>query len=218
MRQFSDQDNFIYLAFALVFLLFAVSVADLFARGIAQRLVVAATVVTLGVSVFSIKSKRFWFNTGLGFTFAILVVALLGIFAELAGLQYFHLLIMLVFFVLSAWQAAKQVLFSGAIDGNKIIGSICIYLLLGLIWAMLYLLLTAAVPGAFNGLDSVAWYQNFSNAVYFSFVSLASLGYGEITPQFPIARFLAYMEAVTGQFYMAILVASLIGIRISGKK
>ena len=219
MQKPSPQDNFIFLVIALVLLLFAVSVADLFSRGLAQRLVVAATVMTLAVSVLSIKSRKHWFHTGIGFTLAIIVVAITGIFVDqLAGLHYLHLLIMLAFFVFVAYQAARQVLFSGTIDRNKIVGSICIYLLLGLIWSMFYLLIGEAVPGAFNGIEQAPWYENFSKTVYFSFVTLASLGYGEITPVFPVARFLAYMEAITGQFYIAILVASLIGIRISGDK
>jgi hypothetical protein len=218
MHKLSSQDNFIFLAIALVFLLLGVSIAELFSGGLAQRIVIAATVMTLAVSVLSIKKQRLWFRTGLGFTVAIIGVAVAGIFVELAGLHYLHLSIMLAFFIFTAYQAARQVLFSGSIDGNKIIGSICIYLLLGLIWAILYLLIAEAVPGAFNGIDSIVWYKNFSKIVYFSFVSLASLGYGEITPVFPIARFLAYMEAIIGQFYMAILVASLIGIRITGRK
>jgi len=59
------------------------------------------------------------------------------------------------------------------------------------------------------------WYDNFADVAYFSFVTLTTLGYGDISPIVPIARFLVYMEAIVGVFYMAILVASLIGIRIS---
>lgn len=214
----TQQDNFIFLAVALILLLFAISAAELFSTGLAQRLVIAATVVSLAISVLSIKQKRRWFHTGIGFTLAIISVAVAGIFVEMAGLRVLHLLIMLAFFIFVAIQAARQVLFSGYVDRNKIVGSICIYLLLGLIWTILYLLIAEAVPHAFNGIEDGIWYKNFSKTVYFSFVTLASLGYGEITPVFPIARFLAYMEAVTGQFYIAILVASLIGTRISKEK
>ena len=218
MKHVSEQDNFIFLAVALVFLLFGISISELFPRGIGQRLVMAATVMTLAVSVLSIKKKRLWFHTGIGFTVAIFIIAIAGGVFELAGLNFLHLLTMLLFFIFAAWQAARQVLFSGAIDSNKIIGSICIYLLLGLIWSILYLLITEFSPGAISGFDFTVWYKNFPSAVYFSFVSLASLGYGEITPVNPVARFLAYLEAVAGQFYMAILVASLIGTKISARK
>jgi voltage-gated potassium channel Kch len=71
------------------------------------------------------------------------------------------------------------------------------------------------MPGAFNGLEQVIWYENFADVAYYSFVTLTTLGYGDISPVIPIARFLVYMEAIVGVFYMAILVASLIGIRTS---
>ena len=90
--------------------------------------------------------------------------------------------------------------------------------LLGLIWAMLYLFIAETIPGAFNSLPQVPWLDNFANAVYFSFVTITTLGYGDISPALPLPRFLVYMEAIVGVFYMAILVASLIGIRISDRE
>ena len=51
----------------------------------------------------------------------------------------------------------------------------------------------------------------------YSFVTLTTLGYGDISPVLPLARFLVYMEAIVGVFYMAILVASLIGVRLSDR-
>ncbi len=94
-------------------------------------------------------------------------------------------------------------------------GAVCVYLLMGLIWALLYLLIAQTIPGAFSGLEQLNWYENFSAVAYYSFVTLTTLGYGDITPVAPLARFLAYMEAVAGVFYMAILVASLIGVAIN---
>lgn len=59
------------------------------------------------------------------------------------------------------------------------------------------------------------WFELMPNYIYFSFVTLTTLGYGEITPTLPITRFLVYSEAIIGQFYMAILVASLVGTHLS---
>ena len=123
--------------------------------------------------------------------------------------------ILFVFYVGAIYLARRQVLFSGVVDANKIVGAIGIYLLMGLIWALMYLFLAQAIPGAFNGLEQLVWYDNFANVAYYSFVTLTTLGYGDISPVTPIARFLVYMEAVVGVFYMAILVASLIGVSIS---
>jgi hypothetical protein len=50
---------------------------------------------------------------------------------------------------------------------------------------------------------------------YFSFVTLATVGYGDVTPTTPLARTLAWVEAITGQFYLAILVAGLVGFKVA---
>ena len=131
-------------------------------------------------------------------------------------LAKFQLFMTFLFLALTTWQAWSQVMFTGRVDHNKIVGAVCIYLLMGLLWAFAYLITDAFLPGSFNGLASKQWQENTDNMVYYSFVTLTTLGYGDVLPEQPIAQFLAYMEAVTGVFYMAILVASLIGIRLSG--
>ena len=107
-------------------------------------------------------------------------------------------------------------MFTGIVDRNKIVGSICIYLLMGMLWAFAYLIVEAFLPGSMKGLEQDLWQENTSALIYYSIVTLTTLGYGDISPAQPITQFLAYMEAVTGVFYMAILVASLIGIRLAG--
>ena len=111
--------------------------------------------------------------------------------------------------------AVKQALFAGEITSNSIIGSICIFLLLGLIWTMLYLLVAEFIPDAFAGVEPFNWKQNLPDYIYFSFVTLTTLGFGDMLPISPLARFLVYMEAVTGVFYMAIVVSSLVGAKMA---
>jgi voltage-gated potassium channel len=59
------------------------------------------------------------------------------------------------------------------------------------------------------------WFTLFPDFIYFSFVTITTLGFGDISPTLPVARFLVYLEAIIGQFYLAILVASLVGSRLS---
>ncbi|GMR05893.1 MAG: potassium channel family protein [Gammaproteobacteria bacterium] len=218
MKQISEQNNFVYLLVALVFFLLLGAIVEQLQLSFGQRLVQSSTVVVIAIGVWSFRAtkRRYW--TGLGLLAAITVVVIIGLILESAGLNYIHLLLLLAFFIWATWLAARQVLFTGIIDGHKIIGAICIYLLLGLIWALMYLLIAEAVPEALNGLQQAPWYENFSALSYFSFVTLTTLGYGDISPASPIAQFLAYMEAVVGIFYTAILVASLIGARMSVRK
>ena len=86
----------------------------------------------------------------------------------------------------------------------------CVYLLLGVVWQDFYVLLDIVVPGSFN--SSLLTEKDF---LYFSFITLSTLGYGDITPVIGPARALAYTEALIGQLYLTILVARLVGLYIA---
>ena len=217
MQPLSEKNNLVYLAVALVLLLFTGAIVEFIPGDIGPRIVQAAMVVTLFSSAWSQRGNRSRFVVNIVFMLAVLLLVVVGAILDMAGFSYAHLFLMLCFFIWVTWQVARQVLFTGAVDGNKIVGSICIYILLGLIWAMLYLIIAEAVPGSFNGVPQAPWLENFSTAVYFSFVTITTLGYGDISPVLPLARFLVLMEAIVGVFYMAILVASLIGVRMSDR-
>ncbi len=169
----------------------------------------------IAISLKSIKTKRTWKWT---------VYALITIFILFTGLSkffthqfyiYFILITLLIFFIGSFLTAVKQVLFVGDIDANKIIGSLSLYILLGLIWTIIYLLILAMDPQAFSGIEIVNWQQGFARVAYYSFVTLTTLGYGDVLPTNHIAEFFVYMEAIIGVFYMAIIVSSLISLRLS---
>ena len=89
------------------------AVLNQLASDVGEDLVGAATVVTLVIGIWSIKTKRRWFRAGVGFVVAILIVAVLISVMERVGLHYLQLLILLGFFILMAWLAARQVLFTG---------------------------------------------------------------------------------------------------------
>lgn len=138
--------------------------------------------------------------------------------AAIAAKHLFHIkemsILMLsltfVFFYGTFQSLVRKILFSGQIDTNKLIGSVALFLLLGLMWAVAYLLLLEVDPLAFRGLEAIPWEDNFSNSAYFSFVTLTTLGYGDISLVTPIAKTLVYLESVVGVFYMAVVVSSLV--------
>lgn len=196
-------------------LLFVGALVDQFPGTLGHQFVQAFSVINIAIGIFGFKSSSAFFRTGIGLILAVITIVVLGVVLEELNLYYLHLLILFGFYVWAIWLAMKQVLFSGIVDANKIVGAICIYLLMGLIWTLMYLFLAQAIPDAFNGLEQLVWYDNFADVAYYSYVTLTTLGYGDISPVAPIARFLVYMEAVVGVFYMAILVASLIGVGIN---
>lgn len=222
-HKMSEKDNFIYLLASLVFLLFSCACIDQFTsgqgqgqgQGYGQNIVLAATIITMITGIWSIRSTNYLFNTGLGLLIVTIIIALIVVLLDRVELEFIHILLLLCFFLLTLKPAVEQALFSGHITGNSIIGSICIFLLLGLVWTMLYLLVAEFIPGAFAGVEMSNWQQNLPDFIYFSFVTLTTLGFGDLLPVAPLARFLVYMEAVVGVFYMAIVVSSLVGARMS---
>ena len=103
---------------------------------------------------------------------------------------------------------------------ETIFGAIAGYLMLGMVWATLYALLEVSNPGAIN-LDVDLRFPGSGVAdvdqldlklIYFSFVTMTTLGYGDVTPTSAGAATFAMMQAVAGQLYVAILIARLVAI------
>ena len=215
LQPISEKNNFIYLAAGLVLLLLIGSVLEFIPGDFGPRIVQAATIATIMIAAWGQKGQHSRLVINIIFVLVMLLFIVAGAVLDKAGFSYAHLLLLLCFFIWMTWLLLRQVLFTGAVDGNRIVGAICIYMLLALVWAMLYLLIAEALPGSFNGVPQAPWLENFSTAIYFSFVTITTLGYGDILPVTPLARFLVTMEAIVGVFYMAIVVASLIGVRLS---
>ena len=215
MKQLNSQNNFIYLFFSLIIFLFSAAAVVELPDGLGEDIFSTVTILMLAVSIKSLKTERTWKWTVYALITVFILFTGLGKFFAHQFYVYFILITLLVFFIGSFATASKQVLFIGDIDGNKIIGSLTLCLLLGLIWTMIYLLLLAMDPSAFSGIEAANWQQGFSRVAYYSFVTLTTLGYGDILPTNHIAEFFVYMEAIIGVFYMAIIVSSLISLRLS---
>jgi Ion channel len=105
------------------------------------------------------------------------------------------------------------------ISGDTIVGGICVYMLIGLSFAMAYILITDLYPGTFIDRGqplsrSVANPGEASASIlYFSFVTLTTLGFGDIIPTGEVARMLATSEAIIGQLFIAIFIARLVARR-----
>ena len=215
-KEITKQDNYIWLLLALLVLFFASALAAQMDLRILARLTSISLTGIILVAVWSVEKNRFPFSSRIGVT--VLFVLLEGgeFLLESHHLGTVQMISLLLFTMGTIVLASRQVLMTGSVDGNKIVGSICIFLLLGIAWAEAYLLVERLFPGSIPALSGDDWRAHVQDALYFSYVSLTTLGYGDISPVQPLARYLAYMEAVTGQFYVAIVIASLIGGRVSG--
>jgi hypothetical protein len=102
------------------------------------------------------------------------------------------------------------------VSADIIAGAIVAYLLMALMWSMLYDVLEAAHPGAFKFPEG-ATQPRGEMSVYFSLVTITTVGYGDITPVTRLARAFANLEAVVGQLYLVILVSWLVGMYVSAR-
>lgn len=120
-----------------------------------------------------------------------------------------------LFFVAVAGKIVRSIFTSREISLDSIFGAICGYLLLGVACALTYAMIYAANPDSFQFGDFVRQEMeqgDYSRDVfiYYSFVTLTTVGYGDVTPLSIPARTLSWVEAMTGQMYLAVLVAGLI--------
>ena len=127
-----------------------------------------------------------------------------------------YLIAAILFFLFVIINLLRFVLNAPSVDTEVLCASISAYLLLGFTWALAYWLVAELVPNAFafsNGDKSLKGF----NGVYYSFITMCSVGYGDITPVAKVARMLAAAEAVTGSLYIAVLVARLVSLYASPK-
>jgi Ion channel len=156
-------------------------------------------IISLSLSIFSI-AMTFWLAAAPGHWLVII--------------SHGSLVIVIVFFVVAI---LSYVLGSGRVTWDKIYGAIGAYLLLGYAWTFAYSLIEELQPGSFVSTMSTMPADLVGRVMqlrYFSFVTLATVGYGDIVPHTPAARTMALLEAMLGQFYLVALIGRLIGLHI----
>jgi Ion channel len=129
----------------------------------------------------------------------------------------------LLLFSFVTWSMLRGVLKQKSVTNETISMSISVYLLLGLTWGFLYVVISVLQPGAFSNAGLAVSSPGhpadpqpmFTVLGYFSLITLSTVGYGDITPLTMQARFAAAAEGIAGQFYLAILVARLVGMQMS---
>lgn len=202
--------NFEYLLAGLLIILILDPMLDVWLDDMSNILFEASYLVALIIGVWSLLHDRRWFVIGV--ILAVLAVAMtaMSVYLKSMPVLVIDLGIMLVFFLLTAIFALRYIFIDKELSLNKLMGSLCVYLLMGIIWSILYIFADLHTPGAFSNLQGTP-----GEFLYYSFVTLTTLGYGSIVPLTPLTRTLAYLEAIAGQFYLAVLVAGLVGAYVS---
>jgi voltage-gated potassium channel len=186
-----------------------------FRHGVLILNVIGAMVVLAGAYTLSERKHLFTIAIVLS-VISIIATWLLVVFQQHWAVVLAHTcIIVLVFFF--AVTILGYVLRSGRVTADRIFAAICVYMLIGYGWAFVYALLDEIFPGSFAALAE-AGRNDYTHRVmqfrYFSFMTLTTVGYGDVLPRSETARTLAALEAVMGQIYLAVLVARLVGLHI----
>ncbi len=212
------KNNFSYLLLALLILLFGMPLAEdlsILTGPVVRSLMFSCLLI---IGVLSLRGAGRFFTIGMAFVVAGVLLNVLAFNRLSSAFLYGSYASLFGFLLVAIAYTLKQVVVGTAMSVNRLVGAVCVYLLLGVMWALAYTVLDLLAPGSFRGFSSLDDRSWDSEWLFFSFVTMTTLGYGDITPVSATAKFLAYSQAVFGQFYIAVLVAGLVGAYIARRQ
>ncbi len=176
---------------------------------------VILSAMTLGIAVVELRAPGQQRLVPITLAVSVILLTLMDYTVRLRHLPLISGAAVALFSGVVIWIAYGAVMRPHRPVGDRIVGAICVFLLIGLGWASVYEMLDRAIPGSFRFPADTAW--SAASALryrYFSFVTLATLGYGDITPVTALAGTLASLEAIAGQLYIGITVARLVALSL----
>jgi hypothetical protein len=174
------------------------------------------------VTLIAIRSSSLS-NSGklLGYAIAsaILLLAVVMIRTETPGLNLVYSILVAGYMIYIIALVIRQIFASQTITVYQIGGGVAAYILLGHIWATIYLAVYITQPDAFQyGGAAIQHDEALKQLSYFSFVTLTTIGYGDITAMSPVARILVMIEGLLGQLFPAIFIAKLVSHQIEDSR
>jgi len=190
---------------------------------LARAVLTGTLVIVLLSAVFAVAETRRTMIIVLALAVPPILMRLINMSADEDHLRVGEHLWEVAFFVYAIAVLTRHLFRAKRVCFDTMCAAVCTYLLLGILWSMLYSTLDIMHPGSFAFLPAEVAEPDrlrFDDertvyAMYYSFVTLTTLGYGDIVPSSPMARMLAVLEALTGQLFLAVLVARLVGMTIS---
>lgn len=209
-------DRFLVLLIVVVATLMLLPTID--APGIHRFLGQAALTLVFVVSAIANRHRTVVFRLAILFALVVVTLTLIRFIAKVEILELPRLIASTAFFGFTAVMILVAVIIDHMATRQAVYGAVCAYLLMGLAWAHGYLLIERIEPDAFHFVEQrpgMRWDDDSVSTatgqmVYYSYVTLTTLGFGDVTPRGPIAQTATWMEAVTGQLFIAILIARLI--------
>jgi hypothetical protein len=174
--------------------------------------------VTLISAVLACATRRRHVVIGVGLTLLMQASGLYRVFGEIEYINLTHSALGIVFFGYVTSLILRQVFRSATdVSTDTICGALAAYLLIGIAWSFAYALVDQLIPGSISGLRSEGL-GRYDEYLAYSFVTLTTLGYGNVVPANAQAETLAYFEAIVGQVYLTVLVARLVALNLAATR
>ena len=186
----------------------------------ARPIVDLAVTVVFATAIIVISNKKIHLVIGMVLMIPTLLITWGVNFYDTDTLGFVSLIGSVLFFCYIAGLILADIFRAKMVTLDIIAAGISVYLFFGNICGFIYAIIARVDSNAFKIPETTASYLgdsliDLSSAMYFSFVTLTTLGYGDITPINDFARSLAFLEAAMGQIYLTVLIASLVGVHIS---
>jgi hypothetical protein len=201
----------------LILLLPAMFIVPLLDSDLARFLFAVLFSALLVSGVTNISSRRLPRFAAAALSGSTIAILWLNELHPVPALTAWAVFLSLLCFLLLAMVILRQVFMDGPVTVTRIKGAMAVYILIGFSWSYIYQLIDLQIPGAFNLPHSTTApndIRHSADLTYFSFVTLTTLGYGDITAVHPISRMFVIIEALIGQLYPATLLARLVSLEI----
>lgn len=182
-------------------------------------------VIFVGFASLYLEKRRIFLGV------AVLLIALIIDLSNHKGTTSLQIVVSssleLVFLGYIAIKILSNILSAKRVTRNEIYGALCVYFLMGIIWALIYYLIEFTWPGSYSSLPKISVpgeisfetsMNIFSTLLYFSYITITSVGYGDCTPLTIMSRGFSNIEAVFGQLYLILIVSRLVGFYLQDRR
>ncbi len=199
---------FLFISFVAGLILYPLSFEDPIATSIIHSMLIVALI---SISyIIEHKSHLFMANfiTGL----VLIAIFPIVIFYPSDFTNVIRAVFLLTFYIVNIMILLNDITHQSRITHDYLLGSLCVYIMIALLYAGIYNHVEIYIPGSFqfNTKEAMSHLEKTFNMVYFSFTTLTTVGYGDIVPLKVLAKSIVVLEQITGIFYLAVLVSRLV--------
>jgi hypothetical protein len=213
--------RFSFLLFVLAVMLVGNPFIERWVDGVAAFRLLFTGLYIAGVA--AVSRRRAVLFVGLGLAAPALISEWLTAFGDVPAFVIANVTSSALFVAFTAGVVFEAILRQERVTSDTVLGGLCIYLLLGIFWMEIYSLIEFLQPGSIllggepltDQVGVEAQYASYPALLYYSFVTLTTLGYGDMIPVAREARVVAALEAVVGQLYVAVFIARLVGLHLA---